>query len=199
MAETAAHHIIPDLLAQIALGNEQAFRSIFDLYWDKIYSVSLAFTKSAALSEELTQDIFLKIWIGREALPEVRQFESYLFTVARNHIYNEIRKKVWEVPFVEDLQKHFRENTLADDLLIMKDADNLIRKGVELLPPQQKAVFSLARFGGLSQEEIARQLNISRLTVKVHMGKALQALREHVQRSSDGLLLLFALYSLLSV
>lgn len=182
----------------MAAGNEQAFRSIFDLYWDKIYSVSLAFTKSAALSEELTQDIFLKLWMGRSALPEVRQFEAYLFTIARNHIYNELRKKVREVPFVEELQHYFRENTLADDLLIMKDADNLIRKAVELLPPQQKAVFSMARFNGLSQEEIAQQLNISRLTVKVHMSKALQAVREQVLRNSDGLLLAFALYSLLA-
>jgi DNA-directed RNA polymerase specialized sigma24 family protein len=52
-----------ELIMQVSEGNQKAFRQLFDHHWDNIFSVALAFTKSTELSEELVQDVFLKIWL----------------------------------------------------------------------------------------------------------------------------------------
>jgi len=76
----------PALLLKIAEGDESAFRKLFEHYWDNIYSVALAFTKSPVIAEEMVQDVFVKIWTKRQYLPEVQKFSDYLFIIARNHI-----------------------------------------------------------------------------------------------------------------
>lgn len=191
---TPSVNIDPALLQRVATGDAVAFRELFDAHWDRIYSIALAFTKSVVTSEELVQDIFLKIWLHRTELPGVRHFEGYLFMIARNHIYNTLRTKIKDVHFTDDLELHFAESTLADDLVHLKDAETLIRQAVDTLPTQQKAVFELSRYQGLSQEEIAQELQISRLTVKAHMRKALASLRTYLQQNADGLLLLSLLF-----
>lgn len=190
-------HTDPVLIEQIAGGDSAAFRVLFNAHWDRIFSVALAFTKSTERSEELVQDVFLKIWLNRTELPGIRNFEGYLFTVARNHIFNALRTRLKEVSFGEELEHYFKESSLADDLLLLKDAEALVHKGVEALPGQQRAVFEMSRFQGLNTAEIAEKLNISPLTVKVHLRKALAALRTFLQQHAAGIVLLLALYRLL--
>lgn len=190
-------HTDPVLIEQIAGGDSAAFRVLFNAHWDRIFSVALAFTKSTERSEELVQDVFLKIWLNRTELPGIRNFEGYLFTVARNHIFNALRTRLKEVSFGEELEHYFKESSLADDLLLLKDAEALVHKGVEALPGQQRAVFEMSRFQGLNTAEIAEKLNISPLTVKVHLRKALAALRTFLQQHAAGMVLLLALYRLL--
>ena len=179
-----------ELLLQVAEGDERAFRQLFDHYWNKIYSVALTLTKSIALSEEIVQDVFLKIWLKREQLPSVERFDSFLFTVAKNHIYNELRKKTIEQPFVEHLEQHFLESSaLPEQMMLLKETKQLIDKAVQQLPDQQRAVFELSRNEGLDYNAIADQLGISRSTVKNHMTKALQFLRQYLNAHRGELVL----------
>ena len=176
------------LLLEIAEGNEKAFRRLFDHYWNKIYSVAFALTKSSILSEEIVQDVFLKIWLKREQLPSVQKFDGFLFTVARNHIYNVLGKKITELPFVEQLEQCFSETSaLPEQELLLKETQQLIDKAVEQLPAQQRAVFELSRNHGLDYANIAEKLGISKLTVKSHMNKALHTIRQYLQAHTDGL------------
>lgn len=169
------------MLALVADGDENAFRTVFNKYWKKIYSVAFTFTKSPVLSEELVQDIFLKIWINKKELPAIKKFDDYLFTIARNHIYNELRKKTMEQPFVEHLEQHFLEAYyLPEQLLMLKETTGLINTAVEKLPDQQRVVFKLSRNDGLDYNSIAQQLGITRSTVKNHMTKALEFLRNYL-------------------
>ncbi len=179
-----------ELLLLVAEGDERAFRQLFDHYWNKIYSVTLTLTKSAALSEEIVQDVFLKIWLKREQLPSVEKFDAFLFTVARNHIYNELRRKTMEQPFVEHLEQHFLESSaLPEQVMLVKETKLLIDKAVQQLPEQQRAVFELSRNEGLDYNAIAEQLGISRSTVKNHMTKALQFLRQYLNTHRGELVL----------
>jgi RNA polymerase sigma-70 factor (ECF subfamily) len=181
-----------ELLLQTAHGDEHAFSRLFLHYWDHIYSVAFAFTKSPVLSEEIAQDVFVKIWLNRSELPSVKKFDAYLFIVARNHIYNILRKKSVEQPFVKHLEQHFLESSaLPEQELLLKETNQLISKAVERLPLQQRSVFELSRHDGLDHISIAEKLNISRLTVKSHMNKALHFIRNYLQAHSN-LLLLFA-------
>jgi RNA polymerase sigma-70 factor (ECF subfamily) len=188
-----------ELLLRIAEGNEHAFRKLFDHYWDNVYSVAFVLTKSSVLSEEIVQDVFLKIWLKRDQLVSVTKFEGYLFIVARNHIYNELRKKTMERPFVEHLDQYFLETSaLPGQEMMLKETKQMIDRAVKQLPPQQRAVFELSRNEGLDHAKIADKLGISRLTVKSHMTKALQSIRQYLQTHTDELSLVTAIMSILS-
>lgn len=167
-------------------GDEKAFRRLFDHYWDKIYSVAFTLTKSSVFSEEIVQDVFLKIWLRREQLSAVEKFDGFLFTVARNHIFNELRKKTTEQPFVEQLEQYFVESTaLPEQMMLVKETKQLIEQAIKQLPEQQRAVYELSRNEGFDYNTIAEQLGISRSTVKNHMTRALQFLRQYLQEHRD--------------
>lgn len=183
------------LLKRISEGDETAFRKIYDTYYDHIYNAAYAFMKSPFLAEDATQEVFCKVWSKRSLLPEVDKFDAWLFIMARNHILTEIKKNLRQVNFIDQLRLHF--NVLVDSPLqdlLNRESEALIRDAVEQLPPQQKAVFTLSREEGLSQEEIAMKLSISRNTVRNHMNAALKFLRHYLlnkHRLPGAFLLLF--------
>ncbi|RXK83113.1 RNA polymerase sigma factor [Filimonas effusa] len=185
----------PQLLNRVVKGDEAAFRTLFHQYWDHIYTVAFTFTKSDTLSEELVQDIFLKIWIGREKLDGVASFSNYLFIVARNHILNQLRKKVYEVPFREQVLAYFAADDNPEQYVQNRQVGELVERGIALLSPQQQAVYRMSRQQGMNQDEIAAALGISVSTVKTHMSKALYALREFLKSHSGDAVGLIALLS----
>ncbi len=183
-----------NLLAQVATGDEKAFRRLFNQYWDNIYSVAFVFTKSTVLAEEIVQDVFMKLWQKKEQLPGIENFEGWLFTIARNHILNELRKKITVQSFREDLEQYFLEtSSQPDEALLLKESEQLISKAVDQLHPQQKKIFIMMRREGLSQKEIADKLNLSRLTVKTHMHLAIKSIRQYLQKHSSGALFILCI------
>lgn len=174
------------LLSDVAKGDEAAFRALFEQYWDNIYGVAFAFTKSPLVAEEITQDVFLKIWLKREQLPLLKKFSDYLFIIARNHIISLLRKKTSEQPFTEHLLNYFQEiGNNPEDQFLFRETESLVHKAIEQLPPQQHLVYCMSREQGLNQEEIASRLNISVHTVKSHMNKALQFIRHYLHLHAE--------------
>ncbi|UYQ95967.1 RNA polymerase sigma-70 factor [Chitinophaga horti] len=176
----------PELLEAIARGDGAAFRVVFDRYWGKIHAMALAYTKSAAMADDVVQDVFVKIWVKRADLPAVQKFDSYLFITGRNEIISALRKKVAHLP----LESHLHESLpgdvpVPDEVLSLKESQELISRAVALLPPQQQRIYQLSRKEGLSQQEIAAQLNISVSTVKVHMNKALHTIKHYLHTNTD--------------
>ncbi|MGV3528070.1 MAG: RNA polymerase sigma factor [Flavisolibacter sp.] len=182
------------LLQRVANGDEAAFSSLFHQYWDNIYGVALMLTKSAAIAEDMVQEIFVKVWLKRSLLPEVENFQNFLFIVARNHIFDELRKRSREQDFVNHLIAYFKSDPGNPELdLLHKESGRLLQAAVSKLPEQQRQVYVLSREQGLSQDQIAAQLGISRNTVRNHMARALQSLREFLTRHASGLLLIVCL------
>lgn len=176
----------PTLLLKIADGDELAFKSLFNQHWDNVYGVAFAFTKSPVIAEEMVQDVFIKIWNKRQHLPEVKKFSDYLFIIARNHIFSVLRKKIYEEPFSDHLKDYFREaSNLPDQQLLCRETENLLQQAIAQLPQQQKLIYTLSRKEGLNQDEIAHELHISKNTVKSHMSKALQFIRNYLQMHSE--------------
>lgn len=188
MALTKAYE--NDLLIKTSEGDEEAFRQLLYAYKNNVFGVAQAFTKNTQLAEEIVFDVFLKIWHNRLKLTEVANFQAYLYTIARNHIYNQLRKKAAEGSFITDaLLMADAESNNPDVLLSLKEAKELIHTVVETLPPQQKSVFIMSREQGLSHGEIAKQLHISQHTVKRHMNKALHTIRDGL--ADAGILVIF--------
>lgn len=181
-----------ELLLRTAGGDEQAFTLLVDLYWNKVYSHALAYTKKQVAAQEITQDIFLNIWHKRLRLPEVTNFSNYLFIAGKHQIISFMRQNLEETQCLEDA--FFQETTLQPDLqLNYKEAYESLLTAIEKLPPARRQVFKMSRLEGLSYEEISQKLNISRNTIKEHIVKSLNFLRQSLKNEGRwlSLLLLF--------
>jgi RNA polymerase sigma-70 factor (ECF subfamily) len=103
--------------------------------------------------------------------------------MSRNEIFSQLRKKAGDA---EPPDKAIEEKLWIPDLQLQnKQSYQAILKAIELLPPARKNVFKMSRLDGLSYDEIAAQLNISRNGVKDHIVKALNFLRNHLRFHSD--------------
>ena len=181
---------IIQLLARVSNGDQEAFSSLFNQFWNKVYTQSLVYLKSPLLAEDVTQEIFCKIWTARASLPQVANFSAYLFITTRNEIISSLRKKKSET--VEPFESLEEEIWLPDKQLQHKEVYSAVMKGIELLPPARQRVFKMSRLDGKSYDEIAAELHISRDGVKDHIVKALVFLRQHLQQHLGSLLLLLA-------
>ncbi|HET7114868.1 MAG TPA: RNA polymerase sigma-70 factor [Hanamia sp.] len=167
-----------ELIQLITQGDEQAFTKLFDHYRNKIYGVALKLTHSTTVAEEITEDVFLKIWLRRSALNEIENFNAYLFTIARNETYKilkQIAKKYKIVLLAENYEAISHEN--SEDSLIAKEYNSLLEKAIDKLPHQQKQVFQLIRQEQLKRNEVAEILHIQPETVKFHLAQAMKNIR----------------------
>ena len=170
-----------DLLRQLGAGSEYAFTRLFDQYRGTIYGVALKFLKSPVLAEETVQDVFLKVWHKRAEIALVKHLDAYLFIMARNFIFDRIKKMSYEVA---DEISILKQQSSADDteyLVRQHQCDQLLQQAVDMLPAQQRQVYQFAKLDGLSHEMIAEKMQLSRHTVKKHMAMALQTIRKHLE------------------
>lgn len=183
-----------EILHLLAEDNEFAFTQLFSRYRERIYGLALKFLKSNFLAEEILQDVFLKIWLKRKHLHEVEHFEAYLMVMARNFVFDRIKKVSYEVTAKRELSRreYFTDN--ADHRLLQQQYQLLIDEAINLLSPQQKQVYKLVKEQCLSHEAAAKKLNISRLTVKRHMANALKFIRWYLQKNGGPMVLWFLLF-----
>jgi RNA polymerase sigma-70 factor (family 1) len=185
------------LLLRVAKEDETAFAMLIARYRRRVFTHALTFTARYEEAEELTQDIFIRIWQNRRTLDTIDSFADYLFILSRNHMVSYIRKRVKEtrLPDPETLV----EELLSPDLqLQVKELKEVIISGIAKMPPQQQAVFRLSRLDGLSYEEIAAQLGISRSTVKWHVIAGLNMLKQYIRQYGISLYLLISCLLLLA-
>jgi RNA polymerase sigma-70 factor (ECF subfamily) len=128
------------------------------------------------------QDVFVKIWTKRASLAEIDNFDAYLFTAARNHVFNYIRNRARERNRLAALE--------AGTLMALPESPNgeppaddyhsLLDEAVAQLPRQQQQVYRLHKQQGLSYSEVAEHMQLSVETVKKHMSLALRAIRDRL-------------------
>jgi RNA polymerase sigma-70 factor (ECF subfamily) len=178
-----------ELLARVTEGDQQAFGIIFHHYRRKIYSYAFHLSGDSAQADELVQEVFLRIWLHRDKLPHILRFDNYLFTIARNQVFDMLKKLAKE----SDLRRQMAEILDPDahsveDQLLSRETELRLQRALDQLPPRQRLIFTLSRHQGMKHEEIANQLQISRHTVKTHLVQALKTLRHVLQSPGDGLI-----------
>ncbi|MDR1414435.1 MAG: RNA polymerase sigma-70 factor [Odoribacteraceae bacterium] len=180
-----------ELLARVATGDERAFRRLFDAYQPRVYSFAVYLTRSVPLAEDIVQEVFTRVWVAREEAREVEFFHAYVKTIARNVAANHLKRLARERVILGELLADAPATTSStEDEVLENEFRRLLDEAVAALPPRQREVFLLHRRDHLKQEEIAERLHLSYHTVKEHMKKALAALRLHVERRIDLVVLL---------
>ena len=176
-------------LRLIVEGDQKAFSRLVDYYWNRVYSHALAYVKSSQRAQEITQDVFLKVWRKKEVLTEVIDFNNYLFVLGKNQIISAMRIKLIS-PRSADPVEAAEELLVPDKQLEYKQIYHELMEAIDQLPPTRKMVFKLSRLEGLTYDEIATQLSISKNTVKEHIVLALSFLRTHLHKHNELLILL---------
>lgn len=82
-----------DLIEQLAEGSTAAFEKLFARYWSHVFTTVKKLIKSHELAEDVSQEIFVKVWSRRQELSSVTNIEAYLYTIARNTTLDVLRKK----------------------------------------------------------------------------------------------------------
>ncbi len=91
------------VLEHLAQGSEAAFRLLYDNHHQRVYSFALFLTHSEVLAEEVTQEIFIKIWNHRSELSEIQHFDAWLKTIVRNQCYTYLNRLAKERLVLQEL------------------------------------------------------------------------------------------------
>lgn len=167
------------LALRIKLGDEQAFELLFRKYYVRLCGFSNKFLRDPEEAREVVQEVFTKIWEGRDYIDPDDSLNAYLFKITQNISINKLRRKHVEWKYFEIYKLVYIDNseiTPYESLLAQELNENVI-SAISKIPPKCKRVFELSRMEGLKYYEIAIALHISIKTVDAQMSKALKILR----------------------
>lgn len=186
-----------DLLSRIAGGDRDAFKGLYSAYFSKVEGYVLLFEPSKRYLDELTQDVFVRIWEKRGRLAEVDSFSDYLFLVSRNVVFNYIRalKVRQRLRDLDDTAETSAESDLEKDYLF-KQYYQLAMEAIEKLPAGRQKILKMSVDRGLTLDEIAVELNISRSGVKKQLYTATAFVRQYLRDHGELSVLLFVFISL---
>lgn len=167
------------LFKQIAGGHKPAFDALFRKYYSQLVRYAVTYLHDGSTAEEIVQDVFVKIWEYAPRMDINTSLAGYLYKSVRNHCLNYLKhegiKKRYEK---ENTVKESVETEIADEKFNINYFRKLLGAAVKELPHKCREIFEMAKFDGLTYEEISEYLEVSVKTVENQMGIALKKLRE---------------------
>lgn len=183
-----------NLLRLAAEGDSAAFAGLFRIYQHKLYGFLLRATGSPEMTEDIIQDIFLKLWKDRSNLSQIEQFGGYVYRMAQHQVINSLKRMAKETLILNELGKVQPQTGMdAEARLSLQEVTQSLHQALNKLTPKQKEVYTLSRERGLKHDEIARYLNISPSTVNNHLIEALRLIRQQLRASPEAFTLLMIL------
>lgn len=196
--EYPSTHVDYDILERLSQGDERAFRAVFDAYRKKLYFFILQIVDNESIAEDLVQDVFVRIWSGREKMSSVGKFDSYLFIAARNRALDVIRNSNVERSMRSEWVKRSSVQTgSAEEAFDFRRSKKLIDEAVAQLPTQQARVFRLSKEHMLKRHEVARELGVSENTVRNHLSEAIKSIKRYLEEHGGETALLLLLWYIL--
>lgn len=189
----------PSIIRQLINGDEPAFRSLYNLHSEQVYQLAFRFLKDTAWSEEIVQDVFLKLWLNREGLDEDGNIWLYLYVITKRLCLNKLREIRKSAVLLEQLMRHMEiASNGCEEHLMADELEQQTQHVIDRLPQQQQLIFKLSREEGLTHKEIAQRLGISPNTVKNHMIQALKTLKGKLQQTGYTYMLALVFASLIA-
>jgi RNA polymerase sigma-70 factor (family 1) len=178
------------LLEAVSRGEETAFAELFHAYHQPLAEFILKVTHSLSWTEDIVQDVFIKVWLKKEELPGLNSFTNWLFILCRNYTLHCLKRKTAELTRQHDWSLQAgEEQTFPEPEQPGDHYRALIAAAVDRLPPQQQKVWRLSREQQLTYNQIAGEMQIAPSTVKSHMQAALMSVRTYVRGHIDPALL----------
>lgn len=189
-----------ELLKRVAAGDKSAYAILYNLHLGGLYQYAYLFTKSKATSEDIVQNVFVRIWERRQALTAIDSFRPYLYRSAKNLILDEVRKNQVKARAAELLKPDTEESSeYGDDKLIYDQYYKIAEEAISQLSEKRRQIFLLRTREELSLDEIAANLSISKSVVKKQLYAGITFVRQYIQQHGiTTMLLVNALLQLLT-
>jgi len=172
-----------DNLSEIDQEGIKDLKKIYESHYNELVRFAFKHLNNVHLAEDVVQDVFITLWEKRDSIDINKSVKSYMFTSVRNHSINYLRSKYKRTIFIElsDFVLHGENET--DNDLISSDLTSLIERSIERLPNKCKIIFLLSRNFGMTYDEIASHLNLSKRTVHTQIGIALKKIRKQLGKN----------------
>jgi len=164
-----------ELLVLIREDNRNAFEQLYNRYWSKLYLSAYKILRERHGSEDIVQEVLVKLWIRRHELA-IDNLNAYLHNAVRFQVFNHIRNCKVRVSLFEEIEALPVANN-AENTLLAFDFNRKLEGGVTGLPEKCREIFLLSRREQLSTKEIAGKLDLSPKTVENQLTIALRRLR----------------------
>jgi len=184
--DTAIDH---GLMARIATGDHQAFRQLVLRHQDAVVGTVTKMLGNSSDSEDIAQMVFIRVWKHARRYKPDNKFTTYLYTIMRNLVYNETRRRSRKKTVSSDqredehhLQHPDDPSAQPDSTLLNSELQTAIDSAIAALPENQRLAVVLRRYENLPYEEIATVLKTSVPSVKSLLFRARSTLRESLSR-----------------
>jgi len=170
------------IFQEIHQGDQIAFNELFLLYYDRLVVFAIQYVKQEAFAEEITSELFVKLWLKRDRLLQVSNPEVYLYVAVKNAALNHLRSLKKHQVLTDEAEGFAMESIPDGGDLVMerKELYNMLNRAVAALPEQRRIIFKLIKEDGLRCREVARILDLSTRTVESQMYKAVKTLADQL-------------------
>jgi RNA polymerase sigma-70 factor, ECF subfamily len=170
------------LIQRLNQGDQTAFELLFRFYYPGLVTYASQIILDPEDAEEIVQDFFVRLWVDRQNLKNSLSIKNYLFTSVKNRSLNFLKKMQISEKVRKELSYLIENDPLYDqDVFITSELQKKIKDSFDKLPPRTHEIFSLSRHIGLTNDEIATKLNLSKRTVETQISNALKIFREELR------------------
>jgi RNA polymerase sigma-70 factor (family 1) len=167
-----------EILLRLRADDQRAFEEFYKIYSGRIYRTIVSMIKDREVAQELLQDVFIKVWEKRLDIDPENSFQSYLFTISRNMVYNYLRRTSLKLQIHAYLSASRSElYTHVEEEIHYKEIEETLNSAILRLPAQRRKIFILCKIDGKSYEEVSKLLGISTATINDHIVKATHFLK----------------------
>jgi len=181
------------LLQELSQGNERAYTIIYTHYQPRLYRYVLPFALSHQMADEIVQDVLLKVWTKKESLMGIASFEKYLVRMTRNQLLDMYKKERNRDKYESRVEPVETNPLEVENDYTFKEYQAIAVQAINQLPEKRRAVFQMWSQGGMSLEEIAVSLNISKAGVQKHLERSAHFIRDYLRKNGEWVALFIAL------
>lgn len=181
-----------DEYCRFCLGDNLAFRQIFDRYHQQLYSYAFAVNRCDFGAEEVVQEAFIQLFKSKHKIVEHAQIYPFLFVVVKRLLIQSFRKKLVANTYQEYCKNQWEEALNTTEIAVhYKDLGNMLQIAMNKLSKNEREVYSLNKMSGMSYEEIAKSKGISKNTVKNQIIAASKKIKSQIEKYYPSILTFF--------
>lgn len=182
------------LLDGLKNGLEDSYEKLFMTYYAQLVVFAQKILGDEDLSRDMVQDVFVMFYEKRKELNIHTSLKSHLYQTVRNRCLNQIKRtQIRRDHHADMFVDKKRQEAFFEDKVLETELEARIFKVVESLPKQCRRIFEMSRYEGVTNQEIADKLSLSKRTVETQISKALKTLRKQLKNHVD-VALLFVLW-----
>ncbi len=170
-------HLLAEALSE---GDSDAWGELYKRFYDSVRRFVAHVIRSEEDAADIAQETFVYLWQNHRNVNPDKSIKGYIYAIARTLAFRFLRRRI----LIGEGASPLRLNELAveeitpDDIVVEQETDILITTALENLQPRRRMIFRMSRHEGMSVDQIARELKLSRRTVENQLYRATKQLRE---------------------